>query len=131
LYLFTFRKMYNILFGHFELYCPAENAGFDFPKEARNGIVPKRDIINEVRRRKKIGDIPPPYPNGWFALLRSRELEPGASISVNALGQNFAVFRDRRGTVHILDAYCPHLGANLGIGGKVCLTLLFSGYNYY
>lgn len=24
-----------------------------------------------------------------------------------------------KGDVHVLDAYCPHLGANLGIGGLV------------
>lgn len=83
------------------------------------GLVSKRDIINEVRRRKKVGELPPAYPNGWFGLIRSEELAVGASTSVNALGENFALFRDEEGTVHILDAYCAHLGANLAIGGKV------------
>ena len=88
-----------------------------------NGLITKQDVVNEVRRRKRIGEIPPPYPNGWFALLRSRELKCGASTSVNALGQNFAVFRDETGQVHILDAYCAHLGANLGVGGAVSCEL--------
>ena len=59
------------------------------------------------------------YPNGWFGLIQSEELAVGASTAVNALGQNFAIFRDEEGKVHILDAYCAHLGANLAVGGKV------------
>ena len=104
-----------------ERYCPPARAGFEFPKkEMSKGLVSKRDIINEVRRRKKVGEFPPAYPNGWFGLLRSDELAVGASTSVNALGENFAIFRDEEGKVHILDAYCAHLGANLAIGSKVC-----------
>ena len=115
------RKLYKFAFGTFELYCPVSKTGFDFPgRELSKGLITKQEIINEVRRRKKLGEIPPPYPNGWFALLRTRELKPGASTSVNALGQNFAIFRDLGGKVYIVDAYCPHLGANLGVGGQVC-----------
>jgi phenylpropionate dioxygenase-like ring-hydroxylating dioxygenase large terminal subunit len=29
------------------------------------------------------------------------------------------IFRTREGEVHVLDAYCPHLGAHLGEGGRV------------
>ena len=103
-----------------ELYCPETKVGFDFPSREMNGLVTKRDFVNEIRRRKKIGEIPPPYPNGWFSILRSNELKTRQSTAVNALGQNFAVFRDDEGKAHVLDAYCAHLGANLGVGGKVC-----------
>lgn len=34
-------------------------------------------------------------------------------------GQNLVVFRTENNEAHVFDAYCPHLGANLGIGGKV------------
>jgi cholesterol 7-dehydrogenase len=43
-------------------------------------------------------------------------------------GENFAVFRTVAGVVHILDAYCPHLGANMAVGGVVrgdCLECPF------
>ncbi|KAF4524913.1 hypothetical protein B566_EDAN013662 [Ephemera danica] len=33
--------------------------------------------------------------------------------------ENFAVFRGESGEVHVLDAYCPHLGANMAVGGTV------------
>ena len=110
-----------MLFGQFEFYQPEENTGFEYPqREVAKGLISKRDVINEVRRRRKYGELPPVYPNGWFGLLRSEHLPVGGSTSVNALGQNFAVFRDEEGVVHILDAYCAHLGANLAVGGKVC-----------
>jgi len=35
------------------------------------------------------------------------------------LGENFAVFRSSDGEINILNAYCPHLGANMAIGGIV------------
>ena len=47
----------------------------------------------------------------------------GASKAVDALGENFAVFRDEEGEIHILDAYCAHLGANIAVGGKVCAAM--------
>ncbi len=102
-------------------YCPEANIGYEFPKERiSRGLISKHEVVNEVRRRKRIGELPPVYPNGWFLLIRSEELAVGTSTSVNALGENFAIFRDEEGKVHILDAYCAHLGANLGVGGKVC-----------
>lgn len=111
--------MYNASFGVAELYCPEIKAGFDYPhKELAKGLS-KRDFVNQVRRRRKFGEIPPPFPNGWFAIHKSCDLKPGQSTAVNALGQNFAVFRDDNGKAHVLDAYCAHLGANLGVGGMV------------
>lgn len=35
-------------------------------------------------------------------------------------GQNLCVYRGEDGVVRCVDAYCPHLGANLAIGGSVC-----------
>ena len=116
------RKLYKALFGRIEFYRPAADVGYEFPLgRISKGLVSKQDVANEVRRRKKVGELPPVYPNGWFCLIRSDELAVGATTSVNALGQNFAMFRDEGGKVHILDAYCAHLGANLAVGGKVGL----------
>jgi len=49
------------------------------------------------------------------------------------LGENFAVFRGSNGDVNILNAYCPHLGANMAIGGIVrgnCLQCPFHGWTF-
>ncbi|OXU20966.1 hypothetical protein TSAR_010717 [Trichomalopsis sarcophagae] len=64
-------------------------------------------------------NLPPVYPNGWFGLLESSSLENGQIEHVAALGQNFAVFRTESGVVRVVDAFCPHLGANMAEGGKV------------
>ena len=65
------------------------------------------------------GDLPPVYPNGWFQLCFARDLKPGTSKQVHILGKEFAVFRTESGKVACLDAYCPHLGANIAAGGNV------------
>ncbi|XP_076666871.1 cholesterol 7-desaturase nvd isoform X1 [Andrena cerasifolii] len=94
----------------------------------------KRVLANHLESKKrKLGKLPPVYPNGWFALLESSQLKRGQVKHVAALGQNFAVFRTDKGTVRILDAYCPHLGANMAEGGRVkgdCLECPFHGWQF-
>nr|XP_060613230.1 cholesterol 7-desaturase nvd-like [Anolis sagrei ordinatus] len=77
---------------------------------------------------------PPPFPNGWFFLLQADSLAPGQARALAALGENFAVFRDMEGCVHVVDAYCPHLGANLAVGGRVvgnCIECPFHGWQFH
>lgn len=63
---------------------------------------------------------PPPYPNGWFVVMPSHALKAGEAKYVVMLGLHLAVFREEgSGKVHAVDAFCPHLGANLGVGGTV------------
>lgn len=79
---------------------------------------PVFEQIHDQKRRA--GRFPPPYPNGWYKLAKTDDVKPGQVISVNGLGRSFAVFRgeiDRE--IHVLDAMCPHLGANIAIGGEV------------
>lgn len=93
----------------------------------------RRDTANEVRRRKKKGEIPPVYPNGWFMALTSADLAVKEVKYVNILGEHLAVFRGEDGVVHILDAYCPHLGANIAVGGQVrgnSLQCPFHGWRF-
>ena len=48
-------------------------------------------------------------------------------------GENLVVFRTGAGKACVLDAYCPHLGANLGIGGRVvgdCIECPFHGWQF-
>ena len=70
---------------------------------------------------------PGTYPNGWYRIAESADVPIGKVVEVSALGKVFAVFRGEDGRVGILDAYCPHLGANLTVRGKVvgsCLVCL-------
>jgi len=60
-----------------------------------------------------------PIPNGWFAVAWSRDLEEGQVQRVQAFGRELVLFRARSGKPVVLDAYCPHLGAHLAVGGRV------------
>ncbi|XP_068157001.1 cholesterol 7-desaturase nvd [Drosophila tropicalis] len=81
----------------------------------------KRDAINRLRKARKIGstELPPPFPNGWYGIMESSNLKAGEVKYTSCLGEHFVVYRTATNEVFILDAYCPHLGANLGIGGRV------------
>lgn len=61
----------------------------------------------------------PPYPTGWFCVAYSHELEIGQVVPLEYFGQKLVLFRTEDGIAHLLDAFCPHLGAHLGYGGVV------------
>jgi cholesterol 7-dehydrogenase len=73
---------------------------------------------NLVRLRTRT--YPHPYPSGWYAVARSSELKRGAVAGHTIAGNRIALFRtdDERAEPIALDAYCPHLGADLS-GGRV------------
>lgn len=83
---------------------------------------PRREArISRAQNARRLGKrIPPPYPNGWFCVAESRDLKIGGVLAVDAIGQNLCIYRDEGGIARCVDAYCPHLGANLGVGGVVC-----------
>jgi nitrite reductase/ring-hydroxylating ferredoxin subunit len=60
-----------------------------------------------------------PIPNGWFAVAFSKDLVPGEVKRIRYFGEELVLFRTRSGVARVLDAYCAHLGAHLGEGGKV------------
>ncbi len=75
----------------------------------------------------------PPFPNGWFAVALSAELAPGDITTCTYFGEELVVLRDQAGTVAVLDADCPHLGAHLGHGGTVgngCIRCPFHGWAF-
>ena len=61
---------------------------FRYTKGSEAGHVSKKDIANLIRKRRKIGDdLPPIYPNGWFRLLDSHQLNLGEVKEVCAMGE--------------------------------------------
>ncbi len=70
---------------------------------------------------------------GWFRIAESSEVRRNQAISVDCLGENFVVFRSEDGDVFVLDAYCSHMGANLGFGGLVkknCIECPFHQWKF-
>ncbi|XP_052855245.1 cholesterol 7-desaturase nvd [Drosophila gunungcola] len=95
----------------------------------------KRDTINRLRNIKNQNtlEMPPPYPNGWYAILESSQLRAGEATFLSCLGEELVIFRTQKNMVFVLDAYCPHLGANLGIGGRViddCIVCPFHQWSF-
>mmetsp|Transcript_19905 Transcript_19905/g.40884 ORF Transcript_19905/g.40884 Transcript_19905/m.40884 type:complete len:517 (+) Transcript_19905:222-1772(+) len=89
------------------------------------------------RAARRLSSYPQAYPNGWYQLCSSRDLKAGQVLEVGCLGRDFAVFRGRgpSGRVGVLDAHCPHLGANLAVGGVVppgsdCLRCPFHEWTF-
>jgi 3-ketosteroid 9alpha-monooxygenase subunit A len=77
--------------------------------------------------------FPFPHPFGWFMVAYADELAPGEVTAVRYWGTDMVLWRDEAGEHHLQDAYCPHLGAHLGIGGKVqgvTLECPFHGWTY-
>lgn len=58
-------------------------------------------------------------PTGWFQVAWSSELPIGEIKPLSYFGTELVMFRTSDGEVKVLDAYCPHLGAHLGHGGKL------------
>ncbi|XP_054167308.1 cholesterol 7-desaturase nvd-like, partial [Oppia nitens] len=64
-------------------------------------------------------ELPLSQPFGWFAVLDSEVLNKNETKSVSLFEHDLVVYRGESGLVHVLDTYCPHNGANLGVGGTV------------
>lgn len=66
-----------------------------FLKDFRSESVKRRQtgVVYTNSKNRKVGKLPPVYPNGWFVLLESSQIKRGQVKHVSALGENFAVFR--------------------------------------
>uniref|UniRef100_A0A914VDT9 Cholesterol 7-desaturase n=1 Tax=Plectus sambesii TaxID=2011161 RepID=A0A914VDT9_9BILA len=108
------------------------DVGYHFPDNVSGKQ--RAQLIRRAQKLRQIGDIPPVYPNGWFCVAESYDVRPGKVRSVVAFGQQLALLRSEDGKVHLFDAYCPHLGANLAIGGRVvndnCIQCPFHGWTF-
>jgi phenylpropionate dioxygenase-like ring-hydroxylating dioxygenase large terminal subunit len=77
--------------------------------------------------------VPLPLPIGWYCVAEEAELAAGEVRRVRSFGQELVVWRGADGAPHLFDAYCPHLGAHLGVGGKVeggALVCPFHAWKY-
>ena len=52
----------------------------------------------------------------WYPAMRSRSVPAGAVRTLDLGPRRLAVYRDKDGQAHAIDARCPHLGADLSQG---------------
>lgn len=63
------------------------------------------------------GELPP--PRGWFSIGSVEDTPPGTVQNHRIAGHDLVAFRGADGVLTVADAFCPHLGAHLGHGGRV------------
>jgi 3-ketosteroid 9alpha-monooxygenase subunit A len=63
-----------------------------------------------------------PYAAGWYVVSWSSELALAQVKPLVYFGRNYVLYRGEDGRPVLLDAHCPHLGAHLGVGGRVVGT---------
>ena len=74
-----------------------------------------------------------PIANTWYHLCDTSQLKNGKVIEVRALGLTLAIWMDKDNKPVVHDAFCLHLGANLGVGGKVvdgCIECPFHKWRF-
>lgn len=75
----------------------------------------------------------PLYFEGWYQVAWASDIRKKQVKRMHYFGRELVAFRTESGEVNILDAYCPHLGAHLGHGGKVngeSVVCPFHGWEY-
>ena len=88
------------------------------------------DFTDEERARWRTAEVPGrpsvaernldiPFPYGWYPALLSTELKGGEVKPLRYFGTDLVIWRGEDGAVRLLDAYCRHLGAHMGHGGRV------------
>lgn len=76
---------------------------------------------------------PFPIPFGWFQVGWPSDLAIGETKPLYYFGRHLVMWRGEDGQAHVQDAFCPHLGAHLGHGGKVVgceLACPFHGWRF-
>src|ERR1051325_10497216 len=66
----------------------------------------------------EIESTPPPdrYARGWHCLGLAQDYRDGKPHSLNIFGTRLVVYQGESGKLHILNAWCPHMGADLALG---------------
>lgn len=59
---------------------------------------------------------PSVHVQSWYVAGRSRAIRRRAAKTLELFGRRITLFRGDSGALHALDARCPHLGSDLGLG---------------
>ena len=98
-------------------------AGAGGPRPAPDRAQPRR--ANDASRS--------PSRTAGSSWREARDLTPGEVRTFHVFGRDVVLFRGDDGAPHMVDAYCAHLGAHIGVGGRVegdCIRCPFHGWRY-
>ena len=80
--------------------------------------------------------VPPVFPNGWVPIAESRDITSARIFKAKVHVNQVIIVRKSDGSVAVYDAFCPHLGADLSVGGEIvkssrgdsCIKCPFHGW---
>ncbi|MEL6232301.1 MAG: Rieske 2Fe-2S domain-containing protein [Cyanobacteria bacterium J06627_3] len=72
--------------------------------------------LSQPLKTHRVFNNPQVLTQGWYPTLKSSALKPGTACSHKILNQRLVLYRGQDGTVRSMDAFCPHMGADLGNG---------------
>ena len=76
-------------------------------------------IKSEIRTpMHKIEAAAPPerFARGWHCLGLAEEYKDGKPHGINIFGTRLVIFKSQSGDLKALNAWCPHMGADLALG---------------
>lgn len=53
------------------------------------------------------------FPRGWFMIAAADELDGTKPLALRYFGRDMVLYRGESGSLFLVDAYCPHMGAHL------------------
>jgi len=71
------------------------------------------------------------FPFAWYFCCYADDLPVGTVVTLRYLDRDLIAWRTEDGVAHLADAYCPHLGAHLGHGGRVEGCNLVCPYHWW
>ena len=78
--------------------------------------------------------FPFPMPFGWFVACTVDDIPEGAPLTLQLVGMELVAWRPTADAEpELFEAWCPHLGAHLGVGGRVvdgCLVCPFHEWTF-
>ncbi len=95
----------------------------------------RRDGSRPRRAQFPADTLPSPFPEGWYFIGHRKAIEKARLIEKTWMGEKVVVWCDAEGRICVADAFCPHLGADLGPKAGGCirdgrLVCPFHGYEF-
>ena len=71
-------------------------------------------MMTTRRKQPENAPIPSAFPEGWYFVASREAIVKDKLIQKPWMGQNIIVWCDENESVCVAEAFCPHLGSDLG-----------------
>lgn len=88
-------------------------------KSPKDGRTRFDNVATQPMKKHRVFTNPDVVSEGWVPVCPSRQIKMGKARSFKLGFQRIVLFRGESGNVAALDAFCPHMGADLGNGTVV------------